>query len=611
MEQIILFSLMISALYALIAMGFTMIFGVAGILNLAHGAFIMISAYTAYVSQTYFFKNITADFSFAGRDIHLLLDPYIACLVAVVFTSLLAVAFYEGLHRFARVILSLAVGVGIYLGVVQFLGAESLLRTLLTANLMGAAGAIASFFITRRTEGLTAIAILTVVGYLSALTTTLQTPLLVTGIVMALVGVLFFWLVGVKQKLKWEHAIFFPIVTVVVNWAHFVMQKSIFESLLTGIPVGLLFTVGVVRYIQQSPVITLIVTLAMALLIEQFMIIFFRYDVRLLPPSIESSVNVHTDPGALVMAILQAIILTLILAFWAYRVFSAYARRGPTLHWVGIGLLVLVVEHGLTLLNAGKFGPETAANIAYSLFGLGIASSLALAIFTYFYLRQNAASYAWLTALGLGVLLLVEQVAFLYYAWDAQSVSLLFGNARVYDLKLIANRLLLFAVAAAVIALFWYFVQRTRTGKAILATSMDQEGAALVGIDVRRVYTLTWALSGALAGVAGVFLAAWLPMLPVMWRDPLITSFAIVVLGGLGSLKGSLIAAGLIGFAETLTAYSPQIQINLSACDPNSFQSPCYSFDLLGPSWVGVPSLIILILILFLRPKGLFGREFE
>jgi branched-chain amino acid transport system permease protein len=388
------------------------------------------------------------------------------------------------------------------------------------------------------------------------------------------------------------------------------MEKPTFEALLAGIPLGLLFTAGIVRYVQQSPVITLIVTLATALLIEQLVIVFFRYDVRLLPPFIEGSIDVHADPGALAMAILQAVILTLVLAFWAYRAFSAYARRGPTLRWVGIALLALVIEHGLTLLNAGKLAAEAAGNVASGLFAFGVAASIALGLFAYYYLKQNAASYAWLTAVGLCALLLVEQTAFLYYAWDAQSISFLFGNARGQDLKLIGNRLLLFAVAAAVIALFWYFVQRTRTGKAILATSMDQEGAALVGIDVRRVYTLTWALSGALAGVAGVFLAAWLPMLPVMWRDPLIISFAIVVLGGLGSLKGSLIAACLIGFAETITAYTPAIRVNLVPCDPFSFQ-PCYYFDLLGLSWVGVPSLIILVMILFLRPKGLFGREFE
>jgi branched-chain amino acid transport system permease protein len=609
MEQIILFSLMISALYALIAMGFTMIFGVAGILNLAHGAFIMISAYTAFVTQTYFFRNITADFSFAGRDIHLTLDPYIACLVAIVFTSLVAVAFYEGLHRFARLILSLAIGVGIYWGVVHFLETGSQLRTLITAGFMGAAGMIASLFIGRRAEGLIALAVIVTMGYLSALSLLTPWSTLAAGIGATMIGLLFFGLAGAK-RLKWEHAIFFPIVMAIVSWAHFVMEKTIFESLLTGLPVGLLFTVGVVRYIQQSPVIVLIVTLAMALLIEQLMVIFFRYDVRLLPPFIEGSVDVHADPGAFFFAILLAIILILILAFWAYRVFSAYARRGPTTRWIGIALLCLVLEHGWTLLNAGKFGAETAASTVLSLFGLGIVASLTLAVFTYLYLRQNAAAYPWLSALGLGLCLFIEQTAFLYYAWDVQSVSLLFGTARAQDLKLISNRLVLFAVAAGVIALFWYFVQRTRTGKAILATSMDQEGAALVGIDVRRVYTLTWALSGALAGVAGVFLAAWLPMLPVMWRDPLIISFAIVVLGGLGSLKGSLIAAGLIGFAETVTAYTPAIRINLNSCDPSSFQ-PCYYFDLLGLSWVGVPSLIILVLILFLRPKGLFGREFE
>lgn len=455
MEQIIIFSLMISALYALVAMGFTMIFGVAGILNLAHGAFIMVSAYTAFVSQSFFH-----------------LDLYTSFAVAVGFTTLLAVAFYEGIHRFARIVFASAAGIGLYVGLTSFL---DILPAI--AMLIGLGAALGVFLLSRNHDGLIAASVIVMVSYLSLLCVIIDMPVLAAGLVTALVVALFLWLTH-KQKLSWEHAIFFPLMTAVVAWAHFTMGKPVFESLLTGIPVGLLFTVGLVRYIQQSPVITLIVTLAMALLIEQLVIIFFRYDAQLLPPFIEGSVNLG--------------------------------------RWLGQGHAPLYVP---------------------------------------------------------------------------------------------TNRLVLFVVSAIVIGLFWFFVQRTRTGKAILATSMDQAGAALVGIDVRKIYTLTWALSGALAGVAGVFLAAWLPMLPIMWRDPLIISFAIVVLGGLGSLKGSLLAAVMIGFIETLTAYTNPIHIVFNH-PSNPFEQP-YAFDLLGLSWVGVPSLIILVFILFLRPKGLFGREFE
>lgn len=159
------------------------------------------------------------------------------------------------------------------------------------------------------------------------------------------------------------------------------------------------------------------------------------------------------------------------------------------------------------------------------------------------------------------------------------------GTTVLFGTQVINNRLLAFGVSWLMIALLGLFVSRTKTGKAIRACSMDRAGAELLGIDSEKIYTVTWGISGALAGVAGMFLAAFTSMVPHMWIDPLIISFAIVVLGGLGSIRGSLLAAYLIGFIETLTQYTPG----------------------LGPNWVGVPSLIILILILIVRPQGFFG----
>lgn len=160
---------------------------------------------------------------------------------------------------------------------------------------------------------------------------------------------------------------------------------------------------------------------------------------------------------------------------------------------------------------------------------------------------------------------------------------LLGGISFLLGTQVINNRVLAFGVSWLMIALLGLFVTRTKMGKAIMACAMDRAGAELLGIDSEKIYTVTWGISGALAGVAGVFLAAFVSMVPHMWIDPLIISFAIVVLGGLGSIRGSLLAAYVIGFIETLTQF------------------------FIGPNWVGVPSLIILILILVVRPQGFFG----
>jgi len=129
------------------------------------------------------------------------------------------------------------------------------------------------------------------------------------------------------------------------------------------------------------------------------------------------------------------------------------------------------------------------------------------------------------------------------------------------------------------------FINYTSTGKAILATTMSPRGAALVGIESSRINLYTWAIAGVLAGLAGLFLGSYQTANWAMGREPLILSFSIVVLGGLGSIRGSLVAAYIIGFLEVITT---------SAIDPRLS---------------GLAGLVILVLVLLVRPEGLFGRE--
>jgi branched-chain amino acid transport system permease protein len=110
-----------------------------------------------------------------------------------------------------------------------------------------------------------------------------------------------------------------------------------------------------------------------------------------------------------------------------------------------------------------------------------------------------------------------------------------------------------------------------------------------MGMDVRRVETWTIAISSALAGVAGAVVAPLLVVDPLMWQAPLVTILTIVVVGGLGSLKGSILGAFLIGYVETATV-----------------------FLLPGGSFLrGAVALSIMVVVLLLRPEGLFGVVFE
>lgn len=151
----------------------------------------------------------------------------------------------------------------------------------------------------------------------------------------------------------------------------------------------------------------------------------------------------------------------------------------------------------------------------------------------------------------------------------------------------LANQeILMFVTAWAIILALWYYVTRTDGGRAIRATSMSERGARLTGVDITRVRAKTWLIAGGLAGVAGIFLGAEQGVGADMWLYPLTLAFIIVVVGGIGSIKGSIVAAYLIGFLETATIYG------------------------LGTEFQGLLSLVVLVAILLVRPQGLFGREF-
>jgi branched-chain amino acid transport system permease protein len=161
----------------------------------------------------------------------------------------------------------------------------------------------------------------------------------------------------------------------------------------------------------------------------------------------------------------------------------------------------------------------------------------------------------------------------------------------VVKLDVIGNRvlvieLLAFAVSWVAIGLLWYYVTRTDGGRSILATSMSERGARLTGVDVTAVRARTWLVAGALAGTAGVFLGGIGSVSPTMWLEPLALAFIIVVVGGIGSIKGSIVAAYLIGFLQTAAG------------------------ELLGQSFRGIASLLVLLIVLLVLPQGLYGREF-
>ena len=167
--------------------------------------------------------------------------------------------------------------------------------------------------------------------------------------------------------------------------------------------------------------------------------------------------------------------------------------------------------------------------------------------------------------------------------------STLEGSVRFLGVSIPYQRLLILVVAGASLALVWFVLYRTRLGLAIRATANDLEVANLMGMNVHRVAMATVAISVALAAVAGVVVAPVFVVDPFMWLAPLVTMLAIVVLGGLGSMKGSLIGALIIGYVEAITVFAVPA----------------------GAYLKGAVALLIMVIVLLARPEGLFGVAFE
>lgn len=158
------------------------------------------------------------------------------------------------------------------------------------------------------------------------------------------------------------------------------------------------------------------------------------------------------------------------------------------------------------------------------------------------------------------------------------------GTTRVGDILVTWNIFFAMVTSWVVLGALLVFIKKTQLGRAIMAVSMDPKGALLSGVDPERINILVWGLSGALGALAGVFFASYTQLDPTMWVTPLITAVAVVIIGGVGSIIGSLVAAHIVGFMETITT------------------------TLIAPELRGVFTLILIILILVVLPKGLFGK---
>jgi branched-subunit amino acid ABC-type transport system permease component len=146
-------------------------------------------------------------------------------------------------------------------------------------------------------------------------------------------------------------------------------------------------------------------------------------------------------------------------------------------------------------------------------------------------------------------------------------------------------RLFLLAVSSLLLVAIWLFFTKTRAGIVVRAAVQDAEMLDGLGVDVRQVFTLAFAGSAALAAVAGILLAPVFTVYPQMGVEIILLAFIVVILGGMGSLGGSVAAAFVIGIAQSLLTLW------------------------MNPQRVAIAIFGLMILVLILRPRGFFGRE--
>lgn len=189
---------------------------------------------------------------------------------------------------------------------------------------------------------------------------------------------------------------------------------------------------------------------------------------------------------------------------------------------------------------------------------------------------------------AIGVSYLLQSVAQIIFGSKAQSVSIgSFGTVEVGSVKISISSIITLLVGAVIMTLLTLFVNKTNTGRAMQAVSEDRGAAQLMGINVNKIITITFAIGSALAACASIFYLMQIPSAePTLGAMPGIKAFTASVIGGIGSIPGAMIGGILLGVVEKV----------------------CQSIPALS-SYTTAVEFALLIIILLVRPIGLLGKK--
>jgi branched-chain amino acid transport system permease protein len=188
---------------------------------------------------------------------------------------------------------------------------------------------------------------------------------------------------------------------------------------------------------------------------------------------------------------------------------------------------------------------------------------------------------------SIGLFIVLENLAQLFFGATPRMLPDPFGGATV-DLGLFSTSVMrLFCIAFSIVAIIilQIYLNRARMGVAIRATSQNRRAAQLMGININKVYTLTFAMGAGLAGLGGVLYGTLFAIFPTMGAMPTLKAFVVTILGGMGNIRGAIFSGFILGVAETLGG------------------------NYISMEYKNAIGFIIIILVLLITPNGLFGQK--
>ena len=264
---------------------------------------------------------------------------------------------------------------------------------------------------------------------------------------------------------------------------------------------------------------------------------------------------------------------------------------------IAVGFTLIFGVAGIINLSHGAFY-MLGAYLAYAfitLLGMNVPTGALIAVLgtamigmliDRYAIRYMRETHVYVLIITLAFALFFQELMYAFYGPHGKAVeSFIAGDMTILNVHVSYQKILTFFVSGTLVTLLWLFIKKTKTGKAIDAVAQNREAAVFMGIQPEKIYMITMGISAALAAIAGVLIAPILEAVPTMWAFPLFKAFAVVIIGGLGSITGAIIAGLLLGYAET------SVSVLISANCPD------------------LVYLFAIILVLLLRPRGLMGKR--